>query len=123
MSSKDEEASSSTAAATSSGDVDVEFSDQPFDSDSNSMCSRIWRRLVDWWEVIDEHLADLFGLNESKYQWAVDEVYYQQREEEKKARMREEAKERAAEQRMLHEGEELQAMEAQETPSEPAVTS
>lgn len=29
------------------------------------------------WNIVDEKLADFFGLNESKYQWAVDEYYYQ----------------------------------------------
>ena len=30
--------------------------------------------------VVEEHLADCFGLNESRYQWAVDEHYYRQRQ-------------------------------------------
>lgn len=34
------------------------------------------------WDVADEHLANLFGLNESKYEWAVREYYWQKRQEE-----------------------------------------
>ena len=34
------------------------------------------------WDVADEHLANWFGLNESKYEWAVREYYWQKREEE-----------------------------------------
>lgn len=33
------------------------------------------------WDVADAHLANLFGLNESKYEWAVREYYYQKRME------------------------------------------
>ena len=33
------------------------------------------------WDVADTHLANLFGLNESKYEWAVREYYYQKRME------------------------------------------
>ena len=33
------------------------------------------------WDVADEHLANWFGLNESKYEWAVREYYWQQRQE------------------------------------------
>ena len=29
---------------------------------------------------MEEHLADCFGLNDSKYQWAVDEYYMQQKQ-------------------------------------------
>lgn len=32
--------------------------------------------------MADEHLANLFGLNESKYEWAVREYYWQKRQEE-----------------------------------------
>ena len=32
--------------------------------------------------MADEHLADWFGLNESKYEWAVREYYWQKRQEE-----------------------------------------
>ena len=43
-------------------------------------------RSIDWccfaaWDVADEHLANLFGLNESKYEWAVREYYWQKRQE------------------------------------------
>ena len=34
------------------------------------------------WDVADEHLANWFGLNESKYEWAVREYYWQKRQEE-----------------------------------------
>lgn len=34
------------------------------------------------WDVADTHLANLFGLNESKYEWAVREYYYQKRLEQ-----------------------------------------
>lgn len=43
------------------------------------------------WDVADTHLANLFGLNESKYEWAVREYYYQKRmeaEDEKQAGQR-----------------------------------
>ena len=32
--------------------------------------------------MADEHLANWFGLNESKYEWAVREYYWQKRQEE-----------------------------------------
>ncbi len=34
------------------------------------------------WDIADEQLATLFGLNESKYEWAVREYYWQKRQEE-----------------------------------------
>ena len=37
------------------------------------------------WDVADTHLANLFGLNESKYEWAVREYYYQKRMEAEEA--------------------------------------
>lgn len=39
--------------------------------------TKVYMPLSSGWNVVDEKLADLFGLNESKYQWAVDEYYYQ----------------------------------------------
>ena len=39
--------------------------------------------LACFWEL-EEHLADLFGLNDSKYQWAVDQ-YMEEREAQKDA--------------------------------------
>ena len=35
-----------------------------------------------FWEV-EEHLADMFGLNDSKYQFAIDEYMQKKQEEEK----------------------------------------
>ena len=39
------------------------------------------------WDVADEHLANFFGLNESKYEWAVREYYYQKRVEQEEANL------------------------------------
>ena len=36
-----------------------------------------------FWEV-EEHLADIFGLNDSKYQFAIDEYMQKKQEEEEK---------------------------------------
>lgn len=38
------------------------------------------------WDVADTHLANLFGLNESKYEWAVREYHYQKRMEAEETR-------------------------------------
>eukprot|EP00217_Crustomastix_stigmatica_P009771 CAMPEP_0183812650 /NCGR_PEP_ID=MMETSP0803_2-20130417/51578_1 /TAXON_ID=195967 /ORGANISM="Crustomastix stigmata, Strain CCMP3273" /LENGTH=135 /DNA_ID=CAMNT_0026057491 /DNA_START=53 /DNA_END=457 /DNA_ORIENTATION=- len=48
--------------------------------------------LLDSWECLEEHLADIFGLNDSKYQWAVDEYMYQQQQKEERRRKRRERK-------------------------------
>ena len=32
------------------------------------------------WDVADDHLAILFGLNQSKYEWAIQEYYWQKRQ-------------------------------------------
>lgn len=50
-----------------------------------------------WLEYLGEHLADLFGLNDSKYQWAVDEHLARKRAKaERKALRRERREARAA---------------------------
>ncbi len=38
------------------------------------------------WDVADEHLANLFGLNQSKYEWAVQEYYWQKRQEDEEVK-------------------------------------
>lgn len=38
------------------------------------------------WDVADEHLANLFGLNQSKYEWAVQEYYWQKRQEDEQVK-------------------------------------
>ena len=57
-----------------------------------------------FWEV-EEHLADIFGLNDSKYQFAIDEYMQKKQEEEDRAeyeaweREQEEAKTRESRER------------------------
>jgi len=41
------------------------------------------------WDVADEHLANLFGLNQSKYEWAVQEYYWQKRQEDEQVKQAE----------------------------------
>ena len=50
----------------------------------NALLTSISNTLVGWWRVLDAHLADVFGLNQSRYQWALDE-YLLQKEREKEA--------------------------------------
>ncbi|GMH40398.1 hypothetical protein BSKO_08302 [Bryopsis sp. KO-2023] len=38
---------------------------------------RIGRAMADGWNYVDSRLADFFGLNTPKYQWAIDEYLYQ----------------------------------------------
>ncbi|DBA81507.1 hypothetical protein WJX77_006300 [Trebouxia sp. C0004] len=46
----------------------------------------VWRALTTAWDVADEHLANLFGLNQSKYEWAVQEYYWQKRQEDEQVK-------------------------------------
>ena len=41
---------------------------------------------------LEDHLADLFGLNQSKYQWAVDEYMLQERQKKERKERRAAAK-------------------------------
>ena len=40
--------------------------------------------MTGFWEV-EEHLADVFGLNDSKYQWALDQFFEEKKEAEDRA--------------------------------------
>ena len=42
---------------------------------------------------MEEHLADLFGLNDSKYQWAIDRFFEEKKEKEDEAAFEEEVEE------------------------------
>ncbi|DBA91005.1 hypothetical protein WJX79_006780 [Trebouxia sp. C0005] len=46
----------------------------------------LWRALTTAWGVADEHLANLFGLNQSKYEWAVQEYHWQKRQEDERVK-------------------------------------
>ena len=62
-----------------------------------SALSSFARSVHSWLEYLGEHLADLFGLNDSKYQWAVDEHLARKRAKaERKALRRERREARAA---------------------------
>eukprot|EP00210_Caulerpa_lentillifera_P001226 g1182.t1 len=45
----------------------------------------IWRKLsrsfMKTWDMVENNVAGFFGLNESKYQWAIDEYNYQKTQE------------------------------------------
>ena len=71
-------------------DVPAEISEEasPEGVDVNALPLTGWpafkeKFLACFWEL-EEHLADLFGLNDSKYQWAVDQ-YMEEREAQKDA--------------------------------------
>ena len=71
-------------------DVPAEISEEasPEGVDVNALPLTGWPAFKDkflacFWEL-EEHLADLFGLNDSKYQWAVDQ-YMEEREAQKDA--------------------------------------
>ncbi|KAG0616409.1 hypothetical protein M758_5G112900 [Ceratodon purpureus] len=57
----------------------VELGDRP-DPPANSApnSATLWARLQTGWSEIEDQLAEWFGLNQSKYQWAVDELLERQ---------------------------------------------
>ncbi|QDZ19755.1 hypothetical protein HOP50_03g22720 [Chloropicon primus] len=57
---------------------------------SESFVSKIRKACVEWWRVLDAHMADLLGFNDSKYQWAVDEYFERKAEAEEEERKEEE---------------------------------
>ncbi|KAK3251773.1 hypothetical protein CYMTET_38899 [Cymbomonas tetramitiformis] len=77
----------------------------------------IWRQICTAAEYLEEHLADIFGLNDSKYQWAVDEHFRLKEEEEYKRKLAEAYKEGCESQQ----DNELSELEAQ-LPSKPNAT-
>mmetsp|Transcript_3989 Transcript_3989/g.6825 ORF Transcript_3989/g.6825 Transcript_3989/m.6825 type:complete len:128 (+) Transcript_3989:82-465(+) len=50
--------------------------------------SRLWSSICTRYHNLEETLADLFGLNDSKYQWAIDEYFQQEEEKEHKKKLR-----------------------------------
>jgi len=85
----------------------VEVSEQP-----DTLWGRTWVRLKAGWEVVDETLADFFGLNDSKYQWAVDEYF---REHEEKQKRKEVRRKLRAERKAKHMAEEEIRIQSMET--------
>ena len=49
-----------------------------------------------FWEL-EEHLADMFGLNDSKYQWAVDRYFEEKKDKDDRAAFEAEEEEERAE--------------------------
>mmetsp|Transcript_12831 Transcript_12831/g.39945 ORF Transcript_12831/g.39945 Transcript_12831/m.39945 type:complete len:142 (-) Transcript_12831:6-431(-) len=87
-------------AAVTASRVQTPPSDQPpavaREADPSALSS-FARSVHSWLEYLGEHLADLFGLNDSKYQWAVDEHLARKRAKaERKALRRERREARAA---------------------------
>mmetsp|Transcript_16600 Transcript_16600/g.22899 ORF Transcript_16600/g.22899 Transcript_16600/m.22899 type:complete len:113 (-) Transcript_16600:198-536(-) len=71
---------------------EIEFSNVDVPTDNQvketpkieNFMSRSWIRICAGWEYFEEHLADFFGLNDSKYQWAVDEYFREHEERERR---------------------------------------
>lgn len=57
--------------------VDLECQPQPL-VDSDPRPATFWRRLQTGWSEVEDRLAEWFGLDQSKYQWAVDELLERQ---------------------------------------------
>lgn len=56
-----------------------------------SALSKVLEIVAGWWRVFDAHVADILGLNQSRYQWVVDE-YFNKKEEEERERIQQEAR-------------------------------
>lgn len=93
-------AGASTSAGRAGGASDEDF---PAPPQQSAVVAFFWSAL----SCVEEHLADLFGLNQSKYQWAVDEYMYQERLKQERKRKRHAA-------RREREGEEAQSLSAME---------
>lgn len=70
-------AAPATAGMARNAPAEISEEASPSDVDVNALPLAGWpgfkeRFLSCFWEL-EEHLADLFGLNDSKYQWAVDQ--------------------------------------------------
>mmetsp|Transcript_35185 Transcript_35185/g.56541 ORF Transcript_35185/g.56541 Transcript_35185/m.56541 type:complete len:149 (+) Transcript_35185:53-499(+) len=63
-----------------------------------------------FWEC-EEHLADLFGLNDSKYQWALDRHFAEKKEAEDRAAFEGEEEEAAQAAEEVRAGEDADALE------------
>ncbi|KAK9816565.1 hypothetical protein WJX72_002055 [[Myrmecia] bisecta] len=50
-------------------------------TEKNKLWATVWAALTKAWDFADDQLAYLFGLDESKYEWAVREHLYQKRQE------------------------------------------
>ena len=73
-----------------------------------------------FWEL-EEHLADLFGLNDSKYQWAVDRYMEEKAEEEDRKNFEAYETERAIEEeneKLAEDAEKLEGAKQRPPPSD-----
>ena len=53
--------------------------------------SKVLETVAGWWRIFDAHVVDILGLNQSRYQWAVDE-YFSKKEKEERERKQQEAR-------------------------------
>lgn len=58
----------------------IDLSDRPDTSTKSATkpAATLWTRLRTGWEEVEDRLAEWFGLDQSKYQWAVDELLERQ---------------------------------------------
>ncbi|BBN17825.1 hypothetical protein MPTK1_7g17160 [Marchantia polymorpha subsp. ruderalis] len=63
-------------SSPSSTVVDIETA--PGGTPAKAATPSFWSRVTKAVNVAEEHIANFFGLNDSKYQWAVDEYMKQQ---------------------------------------------
>mmetsp|Transcript_35859 Transcript_35859/g.78286 ORF Transcript_35859/g.78286 Transcript_35859/m.78286 type:complete len:134 (-) Transcript_35859:385-786(-) len=57
-------------------------------SESESRGARLWASICRGYHTLEELLADFFGLNDSKYQWAIDEYFKEEEERERRRQLR-----------------------------------